>query len=224
LKSRRTGAKLKAEGETPHELHVLARMCPERDERGGYVIKIFFEKDRSGVLTGKEFKWPTYETIAPVVNYLCGAEQGRIGSQEEAAERDISAQEAEKEKAERERKDLFEQIRSARMTARTIAQIQTAWSLTNGKKTRLGEELHPQLQPIKGSRWRSHERQGRHEIQRHRGTGVSALRNPDWNSRISRPRKRKFPTPSKSSTTRTAGRRSKMPVCPKICPKLEGRQ
>jgi hypothetical protein len=56
------------------------------------------------------------------------------------------------ENADRERKDLFEQIRSALMTAKTIAQLQTAWSLTNGKKTRLGEELHTQLQTIKDSR------------------------------------------------------------------------
>ena len=56
------------------------------------------------------------------------------------------------EKADRERKDLFEQIRSALMTAKTIAQLQTAWSLTNGKKTRIGEELHTQLQTIKDSR------------------------------------------------------------------------
>ena len=40
-----TGTKLKAEGETPHEPHVLGRMCPDRDERGGYITKVFFEKD-----------------------------------------------------------------------------------------------------------------------------------------------------------------------------------
>jgi hypothetical protein len=140
-----TGTKLKAEGETPHEPHLLGHMCPERDEKGGYIIKIFFEKDRSGVLTGKEFRWPTYETIAPVINYLCGGDQGKIGTQEEAAERDISAQEAEEEKAERERKELFEQIRTALLGAKKMAQLQTAWSLTNGKKTRLGDELFTQL-------------------------------------------------------------------------------
>ena len=37
-----TGTKLKAEGETPHEPHILGRMCPERDEKGGYIIKVFF--------------------------------------------------------------------------------------------------------------------------------------------------------------------------------------
>ena len=147
-----TGTKLKAEGETPHEPHVLGRMCPERDEKGGYIIKMFFEKDRSGILTGKEFLWPTYETIAPVVNYLCGGNQGRIGTPEEAAEKDIAAQEAEKEKSERERKELFDQIRTALIGAKSVQQLQTAWSLTNGKKTRLGDELFTQLQTIKDSR------------------------------------------------------------------------
>ena len=112
----------------------------------------FFEKDRSGILTGKEFLWPTYETIAPVVSYLCGGEQGRLGTPEEAAEIDISAQEAEKEKAERERKELFDQIRTALVGSKSIQQLQTAWSLTNGKKTRLGDELFTQLQTIKDSR------------------------------------------------------------------------
>ena len=136
-----TGTKLKAEGETPHEPHVLGRMCPERDE-----------KDRSGILTGKEFLWPTYETIAPVVGYLCSGEQGRLGTPEEAAERDISAQEAAQVRADRERREIFEQIRAALLAAKTLSQLQAAWSRTSGRKPRLGDELFTQLQTIKDSR------------------------------------------------------------------------
>jgi len=36
--------------------------------------------------------------------------------------------------------------------AKSIPQLQTAWSLTNGKKTRLGDELFTQLQTIKDGR------------------------------------------------------------------------
>ena len=92
-----TGTELKAEGETPHEPHILGCTVPDRDEKGGYIIKVFFEKDRSGILTGKEFLWPTYKTISLVVAYLCGTKQGRLGTPEEAAEIDISAQEAEQQ-------------------------------------------------------------------------------------------------------------------------------
>ncbi len=147
-----TGTKLKAEGETPHEPHVLGRMCPERDEKGGYIIKVFFEKDRSGILTGKEFLWPTYEIISPVVGYLCGTEQGKLGTPEEAAEQDINAQEARKERADRERKELHDRIRASLVSAKSIPQLQSAWSLTSGKRTRLGDELFTQLQAIKDSR------------------------------------------------------------------------
>jgi hypothetical protein len=147
-----TGTKLKAESETPHEPHVLGRMYPTRDENGGYIIKAFFEKDRSGILTGKEFLWPTYETIAPVVSYLCGGEQGKLGTPEEAAERDIAAHEAAREKADRERKKQFDQIRAALVSAKSIQQLQTAWTLINGKKSCLGDELFTQLQKIKDSR------------------------------------------------------------------------
>ncbi len=77
-----------------------------------------------------------------------GGEQGKLGTPEEAAEQDINAQ----EKADRELKELFDQIRAALVAAKTIAQLQTAWSLTSGKKTRLDDVFFTQLQAIKGSR------------------------------------------------------------------------
>ncbi len=32
------------------------------------------------ILTGKELLWPAYETISPAVRYLCGGEQGKLGT------------------------------------------------------------------------------------------------------------------------------------------------
>jgi len=52
----------------------------------------------------------------------------------------------------RDRAELFDQIRAALLGAKKIAQLQAAWSLTNGKKTRLGDELFTQLQTTKDSR------------------------------------------------------------------------
>ncbi len=135
-----TGTKMKAEGESPHEPHILGRMVTERDDQGGYIIEMFCEKDRSGILTGRTFHWPNYATIEPVVQYLSGGEQGKLGMPEDATEKDVAAQERQGEMAAQEKKTLFEQIRTVILAARTTEQLNAAWSLTKGKKTKLGEK------------------------------------------------------------------------------------
>lgn len=135
-----TGYKMKAEGETPYEPHILGRMVPERDKSGTHIIKVFFEKDRSGILTGKTFKWPTYDIIAPVVGYLSGDRQGTVGSLEDAAEKDIAAREREEEQARAERLALYDQIRQAIIGARSLGELDTARSLMKGKKTKLADK------------------------------------------------------------------------------------
>ncbi len=144
-----TGSKMKAEGETPHEPHILARMRPERDAEGGYIIKAFFEKDRSGILSGRTIEWPKYSTIAPVVNYLNGTQQGKLGSEEEIAERDAAAQETQAQRAAGERESLFGQIMKAVNDAGTVQSLRTAWDLTKGKKTKLGDDFMAKLESAK---------------------------------------------------------------------------
>jgi hypothetical protein len=135
-----TGHKMKSEGETPYEPHILGRMIPERDKAGGHIITVFFEKDRSGILTGRTFDWPTFETIAPVVGYLSGDKQGQVGTLEDAAEKDIAAKEREDDTAAKERQTIFEQIRMAIIGAHTIDELNAASSLMKGKKTKLGDK------------------------------------------------------------------------------------
>lgn len=135
-----TGFAMKSEGETPYEPHILGRMNPERDKKGIHTIKVFFEKDRSGVLMGREFTWPNYNTILPIVSYLSGTKQGRIGSLEDATEKDVAAQEQEEDRAAQERQSLFETIRTAILAAKTVEELNAAWSLTKGKKTKLGDK------------------------------------------------------------------------------------
>jgi hypothetical protein len=146
-----TGTKMKAEGETPHEPHVLGRMTTDRDEKGGYIIKVFFEKDRSGILTGRTFEWPNFQTIAPVVGYLSGGEQGKLGMPEDAAEIDASKQEEQSNRSELEKRTAFEQIRTAILASRTMEELKVSWDLTKGKKGKLGE-FFDQLSTIKDTR------------------------------------------------------------------------
>lgn len=150
--SKVVGTKMKAEGETSYEPHALGRMRPERSDEGGHVIRVFFEKDRSGILSGRTIEWPNYATIEPVIAYLNGEQQGKLGSPEEVAQRDAAAQEKEAERASRERHELFATIRTALVGASDTEGLKTAWSLTKGKKGKLGEELFGQLETIKETR------------------------------------------------------------------------
>lgn len=135
-----TGTKMKAESEVPHEPHLLARMTTERDAHGGYIIKVFAEKDRSGILTGKTFLWPNYTTIEPIVRYLSGGVQGKLGMPEDSIEKDIAAQEAQADAVASEKQSLFETIRTALQNARSVEELTAAWSLTKGKKGKLGDK------------------------------------------------------------------------------------
>jgi hypothetical protein len=145
------GTKMKAEGETAYEPHILGRMKQTMEKDGNYRISVFFEKDRSGVLTGKTFNWPNFQTIEPVVKYLTGVEQSKVGTPEDNAEKDIEAKEREEAKIEAEKKSIFEQIRSALQSSRTADELRAAWSLTTGKKTKLGD-YYDQLTAIKDAR------------------------------------------------------------------------
>lgn len=146
------GTKMKAEGETPHEPHILGRMRPGRNADGGYVIKAFFEKDRSGILTGREIEWPNYATIEPIVAHLSGTVQGKLGNPDEVGEHDAAKQEQEVAKVQSERQGLYEQIRTAVVSSATAEALKSAWSLTTGKKGKLGEELYGQLVTAKDTR------------------------------------------------------------------------
>lgn len=146
------GAKMKAEGETPYEPHILGRMQHRADDAGNNnVVSVFFEKDRSGILAGKTIDWPTYATIEPVVAYLTGSNQGKLGTVEETAEKDAAAQAKVEEAKTKEREVLFKQIREALQSAKDLEQLKSAWTLTNGKKTKLAD-MYEQLSTLKEAR------------------------------------------------------------------------
>lgn len=142
------GKKMKAEGETPYEPHILGRMIPERLADGQQIIQVFFEKDRSGILQGRTIQWPGFSTVEPLVQYLSGDKQGAIG---DSAEKDEQLADDAEDRERRERVALFTQIKSAIQTAADMDGLKTAWSLTRGKKGRLGDALE-ELSMIKDAR------------------------------------------------------------------------
>lgn len=145
------GKRMKAEGETPYEPHILLRFHPKRTDDGGYLTSVFCEKDRSGILTGKTFDAPTPAMIEAIYSHLSGGDQARVGSLEDAAEKDAAAAESKAESEKAERQAMFEQIRTALLAAREASELKAAWDLTKGKKTKLGE-LYEALEALKDGR------------------------------------------------------------------------
>lgn len=81
------GFKMKAEGETPYEPHILIRMESIKPKKGVGIAKIvaFAEKDRTGILAGKSFENPTFETLVEPLLGILGTTQATISSQDEVA-------------------------------------------------------------------------------------------------------------------------------------------
>jgi hypothetical protein len=84
------GVKMKAEGETPYEPHILIRMEALKPHRSNELAKIvaYAEKDRTGVLAGRSFVNPTFETLCKPLLGLLGATQAQIETLEQTAVKD----------------------------------------------------------------------------------------------------------------------------------------
>lgn len=145
------GKKMKAEGETPYEPNFLFQFRPKWLEDGQQQISAFVEKDRSGILQYKTLIEPKPADIEPLIKYLCGDVQPQV-SEGNAAERDAARLEEQDQREAEERRLLFSQIKTAIQSAKNGTELRTAWELTKGKKTKLGEEFYTQLENIKNGR------------------------------------------------------------------------
>ena len=100
---RAVGYKMKSEGETPYEPHILLRLEVVKPKRTNEVAQIiaFAEKDRTGVLAGRSFVNPNYESLCVPLLGLLGAKQASMPTGDEDAAHDaeaLDAQEREREK------------------------------------------------------------------------------------------------------------------------------
>lgn len=89
-----TGKKMNAEKDTSYEPHIMIRLESIQTTQGITQVHAIVEKDRTGILAGRQIINPGFDTIArPILKYL-GLEQAQIESDEEAARKDAEAQAA----------------------------------------------------------------------------------------------------------------------------------
>jgi hypothetical protein len=84
------GVKMKAEGETPYEPHILIRMEAIKPKKTNELAMIvaYAEKDRTGVLAGRSFVNPSFETLCKPLLGLLGTTQAQLDSLEASAVKD----------------------------------------------------------------------------------------------------------------------------------------
>lgn len=130
------GVKMKAEGETPYEPHILIRMESIKPKKTNEVAQIvaYAEKDRTGVLAGRSFINPNFQTLCAPLLGLLGGTQAKMKTSDECA-----AQDAEKLAED----DRQRETNSAELLQQWSAKISLA---QNSKELKaIGSQITPQL-------------------------------------------------------------------------------
>lgn len=140
------GVKPKAEIETPYEPHILIRM-ELNDVRGeAPIVTAIPEKDRSGLLSGHTFPWPSYETVIKPLLPLLGSKQASMPDEHAAAL--IDSEQIPKEDqafAERSRR-VYVHWRGRLNKAKTAAAAtKTARKISDAVKATMTNEDHIKL-------------------------------------------------------------------------------
>ncbi len=120
---KKIGVKMKAEGETAYEPHILIRMEGRKKQDGTADIVAFAEKDRTSVLTGREIFNPTYKTLIEPIVGLLGGEQAKVESVDEVAAKDAEALSADEAKREQVSADLLKRFKAQLDLATTADEV-----------------------------------------------------------------------------------------------------
>jgi hypothetical protein len=130
------GLKMRAEGETAYEPHILIRMESIKPKKTNEIADIiaYIEKDRTGVLAGRSFVNPNFDSLCKPLLGLLGAEQAQIPTGDETAATDAE---------EIANQDHARADESARIFRELVAQMTLCKDAQELK--RLGGEITPKL-------------------------------------------------------------------------------
>jgi len=130
------GVAMRAEGETAYEPHILIRMEAIKPARTNEIASIvaYIEKDRTGVLAGRSFINPTFESLCVPLLPLLGVTQAQMVTGDAAAM--VDAETLAQQNAERE---AFSAAKLKEMSARIdLAADEKALKI-------IGKEITPEL-------------------------------------------------------------------------------
>jgi hypothetical protein len=130
------GKKMKAEGETAYEPHILIRMEAIKPKKTNEIASIvaYVEKDRTGVLSGRSFVNPTFDSLCKPIMGLLSGTQAQIASEDETASMD-GERIAEEDRKRTETSAMLLRTWSAKMDLAT----------SSAELKDIGKQLTPQL-------------------------------------------------------------------------------
>lgn len=131
---RAVGKKMKAEGETAYEPHILIRMEPLKEKSGASIVRAIVEKDRTGILAGHVINWPNFDNVCKPIIGLLGGEQAVMPTEDETAVQDAEALAAEEMARERESNDIVREFAARVNLAKNLEELKV-----------IGKEITPAL-------------------------------------------------------------------------------
>lgn len=131
---KKVGVKMKAEGETPYEPHILIRMEAIKDpKKREAVITAFAEKDRTGILAGKTIEWPNFDNLVKPILPLLGGTQAQIQSDDETSRQDAEKITEDEKKRITESERMREQWKARMSLCNTMEELKA-----------IGKEISPE--------------------------------------------------------------------------------
>jgi hypothetical protein len=130
------GVKMKAEGETPYEPHILIRMEAIKPKKTNEVAQIvaYAEKDRTGVLAGRSFINPNFDTLCKPLLGLLGGTQAHVPTTDETATADAERLADDDQARAKRSDDLMREWTAKIQLAKTAAELKA-----------IGQQITPQL-------------------------------------------------------------------------------
>lgn len=155
----KVGVKMQAEKETPYEPHILVKMYQVKSNSGEFVrgqCVAYFEKDRTGLFTGRSVAEPNFATFEPLLSLL-GTEQAVVETDTSEADAGLAIDEDEKRAVkEKESARLRDVFLTRFQEAESLSELQTAWNEMISKdgaryryKTKLLQDHFDLLQQMK---------------------------------------------------------------------------
>lgn len=135
------GVKMRSEGETPYEPHILIRMEALKPKKTNEIADViaYAEKDRTGVLAGRSFVNPTFDSLIKPILGLFGQDQAHMPTTDETASKD--AETIAEQDRERQQLSLltFKDFEARITLCKTIAELKA-----------IGNELTPKVKAKMG--------------------------------------------------------------------------